>query len=690
MPKPKHRSKDIRLFFKNDKTFTLSCAALILLMCFVHSLKAQIDCDFFPTNGTFQNFNPVRRLLDGQTPFLDFSVYLGLGHLYLGGLLTAIFGGTYASSLSAFSFLTLFSLALLSTIVGYAILGSLKKALPITILLLAALLTSTYLFPEGIFDDFNHALAASLGPGNSARFIRGAIVPICILLIIGITRLVEKTRFYREANENLRIIAMVSICSVAGAFCFIFSNDYGLSSWLCIGIMVFVVSLARRTGILKSIGFGALYIALSGLLVIILVTLITKGNPLSWFSLTFGTGGYQSWYFNLDTNNYYLYNLDFSFLSLLQFIICILYISRLAKCRASNSACTRFGIPALANMIAFCASNEYLLLTGNVLHEIAYSTLFLTLLFELVRSIWIAWNKKTIEHFSKLCGIFIVCVGIAWTVSAFTEYVPRLIESPSSETYIEELGGDLPEKSEELESAIEFIGDEKIFATYSSGLETITGQFQPTKFDYIIHALGDNAREEYLNSFKQGDFKYAATIREKYVDWENWIRDANWFFYRQLYKDYHPVFANSYELFWEKNASDEKHEISPSEVDLDIERKDGSIVLKVNCNKKISGTADVNINYSIEKTGNFFERLMIWQECLLVENTSPKKHWETDKNSFRLPSSGDAFIPIHVVKGYGEATLTSMPEGNTELILENAELITLFTVNYDFAEIVDS
>ncbi len=85
---------------------------LLLAACALHGAKAGHYADFYPLNGTFQNFNPVRRLLDGQVPYRDFVDYLGLGHLYGGGVCTALLGGDYRASLTAFSFLTILSLAL--------------------------------------------------------------------------------------------------------------------------------------------------------------------------------------------------------------------------------------------------------------------------------------------------------------------------------------------------------------------------------------------------------------------------------------------------------------------------------------------------------------------------------------------------------------------------------------------------
>lgn len=74
--------------------------------------------NFFPINGTFQNFNPARRLLNGQVPYKDFQDYLGMGHLYVRVISAVLFGGTYRSSLMGFSFLTFFGFAFISYVIG--------------------------------------------------------------------------------------------------------------------------------------------------------------------------------------------------------------------------------------------------------------------------------------------------------------------------------------------------------------------------------------------------------------------------------------------------------------------------------------------------------------------------------------------------------------------------------------------
>ena len=78
----------------------------------IYTYMNSIYADFFAINGVFQNYNVVRRLLDGQIPYVDFAVYLGLGHLYIGALFTYIFGNSYIASKLAFDFLNMLSFVL--------------------------------------------------------------------------------------------------------------------------------------------------------------------------------------------------------------------------------------------------------------------------------------------------------------------------------------------------------------------------------------------------------------------------------------------------------------------------------------------------------------------------------------------------------------------------------------------------
>lgn len=67
---------------------------LILSLCLLHAVDTCYSLSFGVTDGVFQNYNVVRRLLDGQVPYRDFTLYLGLGHLFSGSFFTWLFGGS--------------------------------------------------------------------------------------------------------------------------------------------------------------------------------------------------------------------------------------------------------------------------------------------------------------------------------------------------------------------------------------------------------------------------------------------------------------------------------------------------------------------------------------------------------------------------------------------------------------------
>lgn len=116
------RGKNVKRYLNINNIIFAGLVCILLLATYLHAHNAIYTIDFSPVNGTFQNYNVVRRLLDGQIPFRDFNVYLGVGHLYLGSLITLIFGGNYAGSVMAFGFITLIVPVLFMIILGKSIL----------------------------------------------------------------------------------------------------------------------------------------------------------------------------------------------------------------------------------------------------------------------------------------------------------------------------------------------------------------------------------------------------------------------------------------------------------------------------------------------------------------------------------------------------------------------------------------
>ena len=80
------------------------------------------------------------------------------------------------------------------------------------------------------------------------------------------------------------------------------------------------------------------------------------------------------------------------------------------------------------------------------------------------------------------------------------------------------------------------------------------------------------------------------------------MQRANWYFYRELYQNWHPVFANSYEIYWERNGDGEFNKVENGFTIKVTTLGETSQKIEVNCeDKTINGLADVYVDYSVEK-----------------------------------------------------------------------------------------
>ena len=637
----------------------------MISICILHALKAGHYTNFDPINGTFQNFNPVRRLLSGQIPYDSFQDYLGLGHLYIGTLATLLFGGDYQASLIGFSFLTFFSLALISLMVGYAIFKNRKNVLAITNIFLIMLLVQPLFFTNALLgtNEISAAVHYALGTGISARFVRGMILPISCWIFYVACLAYTKIKTKKENIARHRYAIQVCGTGFIAGFCFIWSNDYGISCWLCICIMMFFLMLSRTRKIGKSFLTALLTMLVSFVSIFLLVEIFT-----------FGTGGYQLWYFNFK-KSYYLYDVDFSFIMLIQAFLCLIYLANLFRCRGTKNSLIRYGILAFLNMTSFCAVNEYCMISGGTSREVALTVLFFTIIYEIFYVI-----KLYIPSYNRVQKIMLVIsavVSLSWTISTFKEEAIFYKFSIKKGEYMAALGGNMTTRYKALKETDKFLKDENYFATYATAQEVVSGIFQPSGTDYIIHVLGDQQRQDYLNEFTEGDFKYAATIKKSYEPWEYWIERANWFFYRELYRGWHPVYANSYEVYWERNTSKDTNVIANdcniNVVDID----DSTKKIIIQADSEINGIADVYIDYEVKKRDRLLAKLL-FRTDLKVKNTGTVFCSDKALESNFLRDASKEYVPVPVVDGYGEITLTANPTESATLLLNNAECSDIY------------
>lgn len=664
----------LRDSFLQNRLFVVEILFLMLI-CIIHAISAGHYVDFYPINGTFQNFNPVRRLLAGQMPYRDFNDYLGMGHLFLGSVTTLLFGGNYKSSLIAFSFLTFFSFALLSLVIGKACLKDWKLSAVITNLILLMLLIQPVFFDNALAftEEIKESLIYTLNTGNSARFIRGMILPLDILLIFLAEKIYCLNR--NKIKEKYKRLVIAVGTGIISGFSFIWSNDYGISCWLCLTVIFIWMMISRRQKIKDALLYTLIEIITSFVSVFIIIEALTLGHFTRWFKMTLGTGGYQSWYYN-TSKSYYIYDVDFSYIMLIQAFLALFYLMILYKKKADRNSFKRYGILGFANMTCFCAVNEYKLLSGGSSYEVALSVLFLTIVYEIFHMVQ---HKKKII---KICTILSLVVASSWLVSTLKDEIVFWVSDKEGK-YVAGMGGYMTSLYDDLEETSAFLNGESFWATYASAQETVEGEFQPSGTDYIIHVLGDEQREEYLSKFQKGDFKYAVTIRKGFSDWEYWIERANWFFYRELYQNWHPVYQNAYEVYWEKNNIPGENTIVDN-YDIEIIPLDESTVkLTFQTDESVNGIADVYIDYSVDKKKHSKKTCFLFSKMLLVKNTGEihasggfyyEMNYLRDKNN--------EYIPMPITDGYGELTLTACPSESVLLNLKEVNCERIYTIPY--------
>lgn len=423
--------------------------------------------------------------------------------------------------------------------------------------------------------------------------------------------------------------------------------------------------LAVLRGTLSYIGISAVGLGVS-------VTLVSHGHPLAWLRQTRGTGAFQSWYYGSDPAG---------------------RLCTLADLRLSGQFWVLLALAAAAAVLVLCARAEtdalraagvFVLCLGMALWEPLYAVgsgvtggpregarMLLAVLAPVLA-------VCAVRALLRRCGAALPgrplaagCVALAAVCLAAGLHGQwqRYRAGRGDLIYCAGLGGWLDNKAERLETELALTGGAPVFSTYASGLEAITGQLQPSGTDYIIHVLGDAQRTRYLQLFQTGSdsglFTFASTPSPKVVDYERWARNANWWFYRELYRYWQPV-ANTFQsggmhLFWKKGFD----QTLPVDVTLTVEETaPGVFTLTARAGDGLNAVADVQLDYVLTApAGTLHSYLFV--DCL-TENGLWAARGKEGSASFFLPGQGGgAHIPITLANGVGTVTVSALPAAST-------------------------
>lgn len=60
---------------------------------------------------------------------------------------------------------------------------------------------------------------------------------------------------------------------------------------------------------------------------------------------------------------------------------------------------------------------------------------------------------------------------------------------------------------------------------------------------------------------------------------------------------------------------------------------------------------------------------------------------KNEKDQFNLPHEGKTTIPVTIIDGYGEVTISSQPARATRLLIENANCNKIYTVTFSYVQV---
>lgn len=627
--------------------------------------------DYSPINGDFQNYNVWRRLLDGQIPVKDFAAYLGMGHLYIGGFLTYLAGGSFTDSMFVSNLLNSLVCLLFLYAMLYFILQNRTYAIANTVLIAFCVYFNTPLY-QSLFGEVQLSLRNLVVPvTDSMRLLRALVSLIMLWAGKGIvTKLVDHKRKIGigtgavKRNVESDQIGMLLLAALAGGG-IAYSNDVGVASYISFSILFVLFLFCYHQKALKASLKGiVVYGMVSFFGFIIAATLFTRGHLLLYLQEMLGTASYQKWYYNCDIAAHKITNLSELYfdryailaIALIGYNVWQIYRKRKEQVFVQY----QYGAVAYLLLTAYISATFYLIQSGRSSHGLLYLMVFCALWGYGVKFLSVLIGNAHKERMENIVLFFLAVTVMAVTLPAANEKM-RALQGGREGVYYPVMEGYLRDRNQSVADSIAYVGEDDVFSTYASALEVETGRYQPTGRDYIIHAMGDIQQEKYLEAFRRGAYPKVQTIDFQY-DYGIWMMNANWYFYRELFRTYEKTWKTQYSQFWE--PAQEEQLIKDCQVEIKKEMlSDTQMRLYFSADQSIDAVADVSISYKSSKTEPFWKAGNINLFTHVYDNTLAAQFPEmTDIGYFIQNEKEDRRIPVVLEDGNGCITITVYPQ----------------------------
>jgi hypothetical protein len=619
--------------------FVLICAYTILIT--YGSIKSDFFDGYF-ANGSFQVFDPLRRIAAGQIPGRDFMIFHGIGTTLVHYPIFAAFGeNLYASEISRMANSPFFYI-LSPFIVAFLASRSLAFAFSATIVML---LIGPLIFLQ-LYD-----------PANSMLGVRsGFAVFACSAFLI--------------ASPRRRMIGATLLIALA----IIGSTEQGVAIVVGTSLVGILTFAARRSVVV----IGS---AIAGMLLALVIFALFARDRLFEFLRFYYTDipGDQPWYFGADPNpfgvNGFIHMFGepkFKVLALISLTCLVLVAAKLLKESLTDRVIASLVFVAYG-AVTLGTMNGYVFY-GNM-EPFARACIFAAL---------VAWTPR-IETSRRLD----VTVSAAFLASVLFLFAPnhhRIFNNMPVlgvhlakrwETHLTEINARVPAK-------------ETLWSDYAGLIEATHAGFQPAS-DYIIHALGPRRREEYAALFKATQPDWVRLNNVCSWSYGIWLQNENWPFYKQVISEYDPVYSDTLGVLFHKTKPVDMS--TPSELTLD---QDGCVTQAANQD----GLWEISIDYALQppsKIGiiNSIPRYLVEQTYVtgapVTATTSVSlplknygRHW-----SFPLRLQAGARVKLCPVvrSNFGTASFSFMKVESREMYVSKAMLDYMNCTGKEFAYI---
>ncbi|QQR52784.1 hypothetical protein IPG36_01530 [bacterium] len=522
--------------FRSPRTWgwtVFGLAALYTLVDRLQLLVGRINVrsdyfNIFPIDGAFQLFNPLRRLADGQTAGIDFPFFHGLGTLLIHYPIFAAAGGNLHASELSREIISPVLFILSATILAYVA----TKSWRVVLVVLAVLFLGYYYV--SLLITSNNSL---LGVRSTLPLLAGAGVMLT-------------HRWYPWPRRHLAVKLMTLAILGLAFFTSVEHGTAAIAAYLVVeGLLgngpwwLRLWRLSRDAIIIGAVAVGC-YVAVAGSHWLEPIKYALSDVP-----------GDQFWYFGAPPNIFIdsLKSLfDDRFLKptwlvgLPVLVVLWLYRrSRLADQVQGYLFLVVYGLITTVAMLGIQVEGYLqplwrVFLIGAI--TLSYG--------------WWRTQKPLIDSQSQN----LLALGLAGIVLIANMQMPSgLTARPNVTQFTPEtvqgmhLGLGWAQYVSIVEQTIP--AGASLWSTYASIPEAEAQAFQPSRYDYIIHALGPERRAEYVARFEQTQPDFVQTVRYDFTGYEQWLQLEHWDFYQLILANYDFAAITPHSILWQRKEA---------------------------------------------------------------------------------------------------------------------------------------